>query len=89
MSSTTEECQSCGQRKTLWHDRCANCGTELTHVFDPTSRQYTDALEVIFSGGYGMFFDNIDGDRRVFLCHTCTLGLCKAYPWMNAVIRDY
>lgn len=85
---TTTECPACGQHKTTWHDCCANCGAQLTHVFDDKeSRQYTDALEMIFSGGYGMFFDNIDGDHRAYLCKDCTHQLCETYPWIDQLIR--
>jgi ribosomal protein L32 len=85
-NKTVTDCPSCGQQKTIWHDCCANCGAELTHVFDTGNRQYVDALEVILSGGYGMFFDNIDGDHRVFLCCDCAQKLCEAYPWIDRLV---
>lgn len=66
-------------------DCCTSCGVELTRVFDDVSQQYDNALEVIFSGGYSMFFD--DGDRRVFLCHDCAHELCDMLPWLAQLIQ--
>ena len=85
MGKTTTECSACGQRKVTWNDCCANCGAELTHVFDDGDRQYRKAGEVVFHGGYGMFFD--DDPRRRFLCHSCTEEMCDSYPWIERLIR--
>lgn len=62
---------------------CAGCEMPLERVFDEVGTQYRGALEVNFCGGYGMFFDNIDGDRQVFLCRDCAETACKAMPWMG------
>jgi ribosomal protein L32 len=83
---TVTECESCGNRRTLWHECCAHCGTQLTDLFTEGNRQYKNALEVILSGGYGMFFDNIDGDKRAFLCFDCGTQLCETYPWINQLV---
>jgi len=34
-----------------------------------------------------MFFDNIDGDHHVFLCHDCAHNLCDATPWLARLIQ--
>lgn len=85
-NKTTTECQSCGQSKTTWHDHCASCGTELTHVFSATDRQYRDALHMIFAGGYGEF---IDGDEHAVLCRACAAQLCVAHPWISRMIGGH
>jgi hypothetical protein len=60
----------------------------LTPVCDDHPNQrYHNALEVIISGGYGMFFDNIDGDPHVFLCHDCAHESCCALPWLAQLIH--
>ena len=65
---------------------CASCTAALKPVFQDAPGQYEDALEVILTGGYGMFFDNIDGDKRVFLCHSCAHVACEALPWLKQVV---
>ena len=57
-------------------------------------QQFHNALEIRLSGGYGMFFDNIDmalglgvdGDHHVFLCHECAHKACIRLPWLNRLI---
>jgi hypothetical protein len=87
----SDPCTTCGQRRVdAPRDCCVNCGTELSALFrdhDPMSRQYDNALELTQSGGYGMFFDNIDGDHHVFLCHDCAHNLCDATPWLARLIQ--
>jgi hypothetical protein len=67
-----------------------SCGAELVPVF-PDSHdldvQYDNALEVSLSGGYGMFFDNIDGDHHVLLCHDCAHVACLNLPWLDRLLR--
>lgn len=83
-----EVCGECGQDKPpVVNDQCANCGAELRDVFNnPSRRQYRGALEVIFSGGYGMFFDNIDGDRTGFLCVKCARAAVDTIPWLAQIL---
>ena len=73
------------------NDSCINCDVELELVFPEFakegSRQYDNALEICLGGGYSMFFDNIDGDYRVFLCHDCAHQACEALPWLDRLIR--
>jgi hypothetical protein len=58
-----EPCPNCGHREVPPCDRCVSCGGELVRVFpDSGGSQYDNALEIELSGGYGMFFDSIDGD---------------------------
>lgn len=73
----------------LERDTCVSCATELTPVSDDGSAtcQYDNALEVSLSGGYGMFFDNIDCDHHVFLCHDCAHTSRLALPWLNRLIQ--
>lgn len=85
-------CGECGQPKPAEpHDTCVDCGAELRFVFDGNnpqdSRQYNNALPVTLTGGYGMFFDDIDtGDRTFFLCHECAHRLCEQIPWLGQLI---
>ncbi|QAU07228.1 hypothetical protein HOV03_gp89 [Gordonia phage Asapag] len=67
---------------------CASCSRKLKSVFPPevSATNYEDALEVILSGGWGMFFDNIDGDPKVYLCHSCAHVACEALPWLKQVV---
>ncbi|WKW86373.1 hypothetical protein SEA_BUDSKI_98 [Gordonia phage Budski] len=65
---------------------CASCNTPLPQVFKNSPGQYHDALEVVLTGGYGMFFDNIDGDHTVFLCHRCAHAACEVMPWLKRVV---
>jgi hypothetical protein len=69
--------------------RCVNCGGALKRVFDDyPNEQYDNALEITISGGYRMFFDNVDGgDRHVLLCHDCAHEACDALPWLAHLIR--
>lgn len=85
----TERCETCGEQKAEKpRDYCADCGTELGRVFaDLGNRQYDNALELAVGGGYGMFFDNIDGDHNVFLCHDCAHKACGALPWLGRLIQ--
>ncbi len=70
------------------HHRCTSCRAMLTPVFDDhPNHQYYNALEVTIAGGYGMFFDNIDGDLHVFLCHDCAHESCDALPWLTQLIH--
>lgn len=66
---------------------CADCDTPLERIFDDTGTQYSNALEIELHGGYGMFFDNIDGDRLAFLCHDCAHEACERNPWLGALIN--
>jgi hypothetical protein len=69
---------------------CVNCGGALKPVFDDyPNEQYDNALEVTISGGYRMFFDNIDGERRVLLCHDCAHEACEALPWPAQLIQPH
>lgn len=67
---------------------CVSCGTVLAPVFETAKEtfQYDDALEIRLCGGYGMFFDNIDGDHHVFLCGVCARIVCGALPWFAKVL---
>ena len=72
--------------------RCANCGSELQPVFDGQKypRQCDNALEIEFSGGYGMFIDPIGESRKIaLLCHDCAHALCNQYPWMAELVDPY
>ena len=87
---SNDPCPSCGHQKVIViPDRCVSCGHELTRVSegDFTSKRYDNALEVTLTGGYGMFFDNIDADHHVFLCHDCAHRLCDALPWLANLIQ--
>ena len=69
-------------------DHCIACDVELRDVFNnPSAKQYEQALEVKLLGGYGMFFDNFDGDHHVFLCESCSLTACGALPWMAKLLN--
>jgi hypothetical protein len=87
---TEQQCPTCGQEapQPVPRDHCVSCGVELEDVFNnPSCKQYKDALEVHLSGGYGMFFDNFDGDHHVFLCGDCALAACMALPWLNQLMK--
>lgn len=56
-------------------------------MFDNAGQQYDNALDVTLSGGYGMFFDNIDGNHKVFLCHDCAHRACLVLPWLNKLLQ--
>ncbi len=87
----TSPCPECGHSPpVVVRDNCASCGTELEDVFNnPSCKQYADALEIKLLGGYGMFFDNIDGDHHVFLCGGCARAACAALPWLAKLLgRD-
>jgi len=76
-------------------DMCYACGFELKPVFDDASTkyhdQYLDALEVKFSGGYGMlvdpyYFDDED-TPHVIVCRSCALQLMNAVPWVERLLK--
>ena len=85
----SDACPTCGQQPVpvLPRDHCISCDTELEDVFNNSSaKQYGGALEMKLMGGYGMFFDNIDGDHHVFLCCDCAEVACEALPWMARLL---
>jgi hypothetical protein len=48
---------------------------------------HENALEIEFSGGYGMFIDPFpSGGYKVWLCHECAHASCEALPWLNKLI---
>lgn len=70
---------------------CHSCKTPLVLVFpsdDPNCRQFDNALEITFEGGYGMFTDEIGDDERqnVIICHECAHELCRIVPWVEKLI---
>ncbi len=73
---------------------CANCGTELNPVFPGLNRrkddcQYENALIIDFTGGYGMFDDDIPNlTKQAILCHDCAHALIAANPWMRWFVDD-
>lgn len=85
MNDQNQPCPSCGHQVPVPVDCCISCGGELRRVFDGdfTSRQYAGALEVILEGGYGQYFDNIDGNHHVFLCAGCADTLCEQHAWLK------
>lgn len=85
----TDPCPTCGHVTPFRvPDLCISCQKELTRVFEEhANRQYDNALEITLSGGYGMFFDNIDGDHHAFLCHDCAHTACNTLPWLRVLIR--
>lgn len=79
-------CPHCGKFDIPPCDRCMDCGVELTRVFpEHPAKQYDNALEITLSGGYGMFFDNID--HHVFLCHDCAHRACVVLPWLTKLFQ--
>ncbi len=72
-------------REEKFFDRCIACGVELKPVFDRTSRQYHNALDITLNGGFGEFFDN--GSHNVFLCHDCAHLACLNLPWLDKLIN--
>lgn len=94
---------------TLYRDvRCDKCNVELELVFDNVydsdkdgnlnpkrfkSLQYSGALVIDFSGGYGMFFDNMDQPSKSdslytkILCKDCAKELVNFFttPTVNQV----
>lgn len=74
---------------------CDGCGAELlNHAGKPDFAlddfQVDGGLVIELKGGYGMYFDPIDGRgvRRIVLCQQCADTLCKAVPYFNSIIRN-
>jgi hypothetical protein len=80
-------CAKCGHKEPPppCH-QCVNCDVTLKRVFDDTGTQYEGALGIHLLGGYGMYFDNIDGDRLAFLCRECADKACKTLPWIQEAL---
>jgi hypothetical protein len=68
---------------------CSACGEILkAEGRTDTEHQFTNALWITFSGGYGMFIDPCDRDTtRAVLCHECAHALCAQHPWIDAVVE--
>lgn len=75
--------------------KCSACGSELRPVFEDSAKDYPEQLDnaliLVFEGGYGMFIDPFEnhGEHRAALCHDCAHALCKANPWMTALIEPF
>lgn len=63
---------------------CTACGAALKPVFGSAVQH--EGLRVIFVGGYGMFFDNIDGDPKIEICEGCCWEMCEKLPWVGRVL---
>lgn len=74
--------------------RCDNCGREMEHVFEKDTRVFSSlqmdgALEIRFSGGYGMYIDPIGRDRLSFLfCFRCADELIAQYECFRRGFDD-
>lgn len=71
--------------------RCVACGVQPTYTnlvaqAGPYT-EYDNVLILDLAGGYGMFFDNIEGNYTVVLCHDCAHEACEALPWLAALIE--
>jgi hypothetical protein len=72
---------------------CRACDRELKPVFAGETKefQFDDALLIDFRGAYGMFVDPIDqpdGFYRVIICSACARELCRAFPWISALLQS-
>jgi hypothetical protein len=67
---------------------CAGCGAELHPATNhDTDRQFRGALQVTFSGGYGMFIDPMDSDPTAIICAGCASALADTAPWVAALLE--
>lgn len=59
--------------------KCSSCGEPLKPVFEDFSKQIDDGLFFQIYGGYGEFFDTVDGDNplQVALCHDCSVKVME------------
>lgn len=42
--------------------------------------QIVDGIKLIFSGGFDMFRDSLDGNNYAMLCHDCVVELLEFFP---------
>lgn len=78
--------------------QCYACDSSLKQVFGPDfqdprqdPRQCVDAVEVNFSGGYGMLIDPnlLEGVPSALLCKSCVEKMCDDLPWMGRLLGPY
>jgi len=69
---------------------CDNCGIQLEKVFEDNKVDYwknlqpKNALELRLIGGYGMYFDQLNGPTPpVIFCKECTDKLIKLFPCLK------
>lgn len=73
---------------------CDSCGEVLTPVFPDLNRrktdcQYNNALVIDFTGGYGMFDDDIPNlTKQAILCHDCAHKLIAENLWIRHFVDD-
>jgi hypothetical protein len=82
--------------------KCASCGKTLASVFDDDANendfQQSDALWIGFFGGYGMFIEEPDHDRKAtdhindasyeaVICHDCAHKLCNENQWIAGMLH--
>jgi hypothetical protein len=74
-------------------ERCYACDVLLIQVdqFHGDYRQFENALEVTFNGGYAEFIDVIDDPNpyNAYICHECAHDLCEKIPWINRLINPH
>lgn len=54
---------------------CTRCG-QLIPLLTDFAPNTDKGLELVLSGGYGEFYDSIDGEQIVNLCHDCAHAFC-------------
>lgn len=71
---------------------CYACHAELVPVYEgvPQRRSgdepdFRNALRILFSGGYGMIFD--ENSKKVVICHDCAIELIHRVPWIESVLE--
>lgn len=69
---------------------CDECGCELAPAFPDfgfgQSPQADDALVVELHGGYGMYFDNIDGTPILAWCKECADRIRTLVPSLDKAL---
>lgn len=80
--------------------QCYACGEKLEPVFGPDLQddrqdpaQCIDALQLCFTGGYGMFIDvatSYEVEKlRPVICKTCAVDLCDKVPWIRKLLSAW
>lgn len=73
---------------------CDHCGTVLECV-EATREDGSwfaamalGSLDISVSGGYGQFFDDVEGARRFLFCAACSRKLIEAFPCIDMAIHN-